>query len=228
MKSFDPRWAALAARAFTSGGNHTIGLRKGKQTWCAQIEPVGRSYDNALVDLSTLVMISEGTGSVSQIHAVTGKTSIGVDRDGNGIEEITACFAKDDLRLLFADVRGTTSVPVTFEAVLVTGGQFRASMDVGITAGGGALAASLSPNPFNPSATLSFVTVGPGLVRASLYDVSGRLVRTLLTENFAPAGYHEVAVDGRDGQGRPLSSGVYFYRIETPEETVSGTAMVLK
>jgi len=215
-------------RAFTATGNATIGLHKGKPTWCVQIEPVGRAYTNALVDLSTLVMKSAGTGSVDEISAQTGKTVIGADRDGNGIEEITACFSKTDLRLLFGNLRGTSSVPVTLEGGVVTGGRFRASIDVAVAAGGGGLAATVSPNPLNPSATLSFATERSGFLRASLFDVSGRLVRTLLSRPGAPPGYYSVTLDGRDERGVALPSGVYFYRVESAGETVSGAATILK
>jgi len=220
--------AIFTARAFTATGNSTIRPAKGKPTWCVQIEPVGRAYQNALVDLSTLVMKSPGTGSVDQISALPGKTVIGADRDGNGIEEITACFSRADLGPLFSSLKGTTSVPVTIEGVVVTGGRFRASLDVSVAAGGGGLAATVSPNPLNPSATLTFVTERTGSLRASLFDVSGRLVKALLRLPGAPPGYYTVTLDGRDGRGAALPSGVYFYKVESAGETASGTATILK
>ncbi len=220
--------AIFTARAFTTSANGLIRLTKGKPTWCLQVEPVGRAYENALVDLSTLVMKSPGTGSVDQISAQSGKTVIGADRDGNGIEEITACFSKVDLRLLFSGLRGTSSVPVTIEGAVVTGGRFRASIDVGVAAGAAGLAAMVSPNPLNPSATLTFVTEKSGPLRATLFDVTGRLVRILMSQPSAPPGYYTVTLDGRDERGAALPSGVYFYKIESAGETSSGTATILK
>ncbi len=215
--------AVFDARAFTVAGNKTIRLAKGKPTWCVQIEPAGFSYDNTLVDLASLEMVSPGTGTVSRISAITGKNSVGVDRDGNGIGEITACFRKEDLQKLFANLHGTSSVPVTFEGAVVTGGTFRAAMDVGVAASGSALAASLSPNPLNPRATLSFITERAGPLRVGLYDVSGRLVKTIVAIDTAEEGLHTVAIDGHG-----LASGMYFYRIEAPEGTSTGTAVILK
>ena len=49
-------------------------------------------------------------------------------------------------------------------------------------------------------------------VEAKLYDVSGRLVRTLAERNF-PAGEHHLTWDGRDDDGRLLARGVYFARV---------------
>ena len=70
------------------------------------------------------------------------------------------------------------------------------------------LAAMVSPNPLNPSATLTFVTAKSGPLRASLFDVTGRLVKTLLRESSAPAGYHSVTLDGRDERGAVPRDGL--------------------
>jgi hypothetical protein len=51
---------------------------------------------------------------------------------------------------------------------------------------------------------------GPAVV--SLYDVSGRLVRTIARGDF-PAGYQAAAWDGRDDRGRGVATGVYFLRV---------------
>ena len=46
-----------------------------------------------------------------------------------------------------------------------------------------------------------------------MFDVAGRLVRTLV-DGQRSAGYHEVMWDGRDGAGRGMASGAYYYRID--------------
>ena len=94
--------------------------------------------------------------------------------------------------------------------------------------GGGELTVSITPNPLHQNATLFFRTSKPGLVRAILYDPSGRLVRILENRPGAPAGNYEVVIDGRDAGGRPLASGVYFFRVETSEGTRVGRAIMLK
>jgi len=216
------------ARAFIEGGSRSIRLSAGKPEWCAQVEPIGRAYSNVAVDLASVVMKSPGTGSVSQIPAILGKTAVGADRDGNGVEEITACFGKSDLRLLFSGIRGSQPVTATIEGRLFTGGVFRASMDLLVTASGGGHAASISPNPLNPEAVLTFVTSTAGPVRVRLFDLRGRLVRSLLDDPSAAAGYHDVRIDGRDASGARLASGLYFYRIESTEGQTVGKFSVLK
>ncbi len=216
------------ARAFTGSGSRSIKLNAGKPLWCVNLEPVGKSYSNLAVDLTSVVMKSEGTGSVGEIHSTGNKTAVGGDSDGNGVEEITACFGKGDLRLLFSNLRGNTTVTVTLEGHLFTGGIFQAQMDVLVAAGGGSLAASIVPNPLNPDAVLTFLTEKTGRVRVDVFDLNGRLVRRLVDEGMLPAGYHDLRISSRDGGRGAMASGVYFFRIETPEGTETGRFTVLK
>jgi len=69
------------------------------------------------------------------------------------------------------------------------------------------------PNPFNPSTSIAFETSGPGRVSLRIYDIKGRLVRTLLDSELS-AGEHITTWDGNDGQGRSCGSGVYFLRLD--------------
>ena len=65
-------------------------------------------------------------------------------------------------------------------------------------------------------------------MQVRLYDVNGRLVRTLLDERSAGAGYHDVRVDGHDAHGENLPSGTYFFRIVSADGTTAGRLTVLK
>ncbi len=70
-----------------------------------------------------------------------------------------------------------------------------------------------TPNPFNPSTTISFdVPASGGEVRLDLYDARGRLVRTLVNGRRDP-GRQEAVWNGRDVAGRRVPSGVYFARL---------------
>ena len=67
------------------------------------------------------------------------------------------------------------------------------------------------PNPFNPSATISFRLAQKGVVELGLYDVRGRQVATLV-QGTLPAGEHRVPLARGAGQ-HSLASGVYFVRL---------------
>jgi len=84
------------------------------------------------------------------------------------------------------------------------------------------------PNPFNPTTTITYdVAAGGARVSIAVFDASGRLVRTLLDEH-RPAGTQAVDWDGRDSSGRPVSSGVYFYRMTSGSFSESKRMVLLK
>ncbi|HEX7574492.1 MAG TPA: T9SS type A sorting domain-containing protein [Bacteroidota bacterium] len=65
------------------------------------------------------------------------------------------------------------------------------------------------PNPFNPSTLIRYQLAGAGPVRLTVYDILGREVATL-ADGMQQPGTHEARFDGGG-----LSSGVYFYRLQT-------------
>lgn len=75
------------------------------------------------------------------------------------------------------------------------------------------IALSNRPNPFSLETSIRYGLPASAPVRLAIYDVSGRLVRTLLDGDHRPAGAHEVAWNGRDERGMPAAAGVYFARI---------------
>ncbi|MBM3307593.1 MAG: S8 family serine peptidase [Candidatus Eisenbacteria bacterium] len=83
--------------------------------------------------------------------------------------------------------------------------------------------ASLSqnlPNPFRGGTGIEYGLPVESAVLLRVYSVGGRLVRVLV-DGRQPAGRWTVAWDGRDDAGAPVSSGVYFYRLETDGRTVA-------
>ncbi len=88
------------------------------------------------------------------------------------------------------------------------------------------------PNPFNPSTTLKFripAKHGSKSVRTVLriYDILGRLVRTVVDEELAP-GFYARQWDGLNNDGMRTSSGVYFYRIRAGDFTETKKMMMIK
>ncbi|MFH2053237.1 MAG: S8 family serine peptidase [bacterium] len=68
------------------------------------------------------------------------------------------------------------------------------------------------PNPFNPRTTIMFDLPDAGMTRLAVYDLRGRLVRTLVSRAMT-AGRHQVIWNGDDDHGQTVASGVYYYRI---------------
>jgi len=68
------------------------------------------------------------------------------------------------------------------------------------------------PNPFNPSTTISFTQPEKSHTNLSIYNVEGKLVRTLYDDTL-DQGFRRIRWSGTDGHGNTVSSGVYFYRL---------------
>jgi photosystem II stability/assembly factor-like uncharacterized protein len=87
------------------------------------------------------------------------------------------------------------------------------------------------PNPFNPSTKIKFEIPGQArndntLVSLKVYDVLGNEVATLINEEI-PVGEYEVEFNGHSGEGRDLSSGIYFYQLRVMgPETSSGQGLI--
>lgn len=84
-----------------------------------------------------------------------------------------------------------------------------------------------SPNPFRESATIAYSVPAAGRVRIAVYDVAGRLVRTVVDDD-VEAGLHATQWDGRDRSGTAVASGVYFCRIEACGTSDTRSIVVLK
>jgi hypothetical protein len=83
------------------------------------------------------------------------------------------------------------------------------------------------PNPFNPTTLIRFELPARARVRLHVYDVGGRLVRTLV-DGELQQGLQEIPWNGRDDRGVNVASGVYFYRLETPRAVVSRKMVLLR
>jgi len=210
------------ARAFAES-NAPAG---GKPTTCMRLEPVAASFRSQDVDLGSITLSPENGGG--SIQAVTTKTAVISDTDGNGISEVPACFSKSDLAGLFPAENGRQTVSAHLEGALVDGRRFCSSVSFDVIGTGKKLTASLTPNPLNPSGILRLTTSRDGFVRVRMFDLQGRVVRVLEDRAMVPAGAHDVRIDGRNTAGQTLASGVYFYEVETSEGSLKGRITVLK
>jgi len=83
------------------------------------------------------------------------------------------------------------------------------------------------PNPFNPLTDVEFTLGRDAQTSLKVYDVHGRLVRTLVNSYLA-AGRRKVTWDGRDDEGRVVASGTYFLRLQGGATYLSRTITLLK
>ncbi len=87
--------------------------------------------------------------------------------------------------------------------------------------------AGAAPNPMREKGTLRFDLPTPQRVRLELFDVNGRLVRSLVDETLGP-GRHAVTWDARDESGAPVGAGLYWARFQAAGKTFSKRITVLR
>jgi enterochelin esterase-like enzyme len=83
------------------------------------------------------------------------------------------------------------------------------------------------PNPFNPQTTVSFWLPHSAWTSVSVYDLTGRQVITLASQQF-DAGRQTLTWTGRDSGGCAVPSGTYIVRLETEERVESRKVMLVR
>ncbi|HNX38918.1 MAG TPA: T9SS type A sorting domain-containing protein, partial [Candidatus Cloacimonadota bacterium] len=86
---------------------------------------------------------------------------------------------------------------------------------------------SIYPNPFNPSAFISYGLATPSEVSISIYNNRGQMIRTIKN---CPStiGNHRIEWNGQDDNGKDCSSGVYIFRMNAGSQTFSQRAILVK
>jgi hypothetical protein len=83
------------------------------------------------------------------------------------------------------------------------------------------------PNPFNPTTSISFFLPDRAHVDLSIFDVSGRRVRALVNRT-VESGRHAITWDGRNGAGRSVGSGIYYYRLVSGKRVLTRKMVVMR
>ncbi|MBN1290495.1 MAG: T9SS type A sorting domain-containing protein, partial [Candidatus Latescibacteria bacterium] len=83
------------------------------------------------------------------------------------------------------------------------------------------------PNPFNPSTTIEFTLPESGFATVTIYSLAGQKIREL-TADFLPAGTHTLLWDGKDTNGREVSSGIYITRMQAGNHTATGRMVLVR
>lgn len=145
------------------------------------------------------------------IPMVGGQTLASVLPGGSG-----SCAGHDDL-----DVGPDGETPgwwvyLNFRAVNVSLVSTSAGEEPAPTASAGLRLEPGVPNPFRSQTLFRFAVPRPGPVRLRIVDVAGRLVRDLVDSPVAE-GVHTATWTGRDRDGRAVTPGIYFVRLDTPD-----------
>jgi hypothetical protein len=223
---------------------------------CFRVEPVNSSFDMRNVTLSS-VTLHWGGQSITALAGKTHLSCEDDEDDGDCDEcdgegdgddddgewhdgacdtldcddaSLHACFAIADVQGLFGDAPLPGSfADATVSGSLSTGETFAATVGAKFAGNNGkhGLHSKVRPNPINPSTVVSFSLSQPGRVRILIYDLQGRLVKTLLDEN-RNVGDQSVMWNGSSSRSSTVPSGVYFVHIQAPEGKEVQRVTVLK
>ena len=83
------------------------------------------------------------------------------------------------------------------------------------------------PNPFNPETNISFSMKEACDVELTIYNIKGKKVKTLL-KDYREADYYTLTWNGKDDSGKPVASGVYFYKMKTNKYAATKKMILMK
>ncbi|MCK4776282.1 MAG: T9SS type A sorting domain-containing protein, partial [Candidatus Krumholzibacteria bacterium] len=219
-------------------GNDAAKLKKGGVMPAALVG--GLCFDVSNVDLSTLLLkgVPPLKSSYEDVTQPAGGGECACTTDGpDGYVDLTLKFSRQDIAAVLGNVANGDVVTLTLTGSLLDGTPFEAADCVTVlakdpepfTESNQVVLYPAVPNPFNPETTIRYELKERGHVSLAVYNVAGKLVRTLVDEVKPPlAGGYSVAWDGRTNAGNPVPSGVYFYRLVTQNFMQTRKMILLK
>ena len=134
------------------------------------------------------------------------------------------------------EISGDRACVVVLEPGIINGFQIFYSTDttssvedpiVAVAGKAGFQLAANVPNPVTNTTEIAFTTPTRSDVRLEVFDVNGKLVKTLLSRS-VPAGRQSVPWDGTDNRGRKAASGTYTYRLTSGTTVISRTMILTR
>lgn len=185
-------------------------------------------FDVADIDVAT-VTINDVVSAEMEPTDIT-------DYDTDGIPDLMVKFSRQDLIAIIDEIG---EIEVTISGMV--GGQMFTGVETlrvlgktakKIASGDGLITGMVTVNPpgvftSGSDAEIQYSLPEAGFARLTVFDVTGRVVTTLV-EEMSAAGTFCVSWDGRDQFGAKVASGVYFANLETSKEVVTGKIMVVR
>ena len=152
------------------------------------------------------------------IEELTNSTPLGIDIDTT--PENTMLYTESQGWLNFSElaISGTPVFRLTFQ-----GDSIICQIDEIPSIPGAFILKQNYPNPFNPQTSIPFTLSESGNVSLKLYSLTGQLVANLANRTWMKAGSHSILFNGK-----LLSSGIYIYRLEFNNKSISKKCILLK
>jgi hypothetical protein len=143
--------------------------------------------------------------------ALTGQGSTTSETDYQFLDKSVVAGKTYVYRLSDVDYRGNVSRHKRVSIVVRDHGQDQHPASFKVT--------SIYPNPFNPGTTLSYTLNQEAQVSVSILDLTGRVVTRLVHQKSHHAGAYTLYWDGSSDSGEKLSSGIFFMKIQSLEQS---------
>ena len=176
----------------------------------------------ALVDVVSCTDVygnlSDWTGLLAPFAGMEGNLEVDpgfCDEVGYGLEATSPCAAENSAECGLMGARGVECAGAG-EVAEVPGPAAEARI------------VGAFPNPFNPRTTLVYELPVGATVDMRIYDLKGRLVRSLVARETKTAGTHRIVWDGRDDRDQALATGVYLWRLQAGEFRESARMTLMK
>jgi hypothetical protein len=222
------RWPSLASDG--SGGAIITWSddRSGSfyDTYAQRVDAAGHTVVATLLQNYAATFLESGIALTWTLSEIDKGAEFFVERstasNGAFIELSSNTLTRDDLSFSFIDGTWEPNVTYWYRVQYSTGSDRKMLFESGPVATP-AMPLTLhqnNPNPFNPSTEIRYCLPKKCSVYLDVYDVTGVLVARL-SEGHQNQGSHTVSWDGRDRNGRQMSSGVYFYRLKAGKTEIS-------
>jgi hypothetical protein len=210
-------------------------------TFWASNELSGRSVDN-LAPTAPLFLIAQRTGNYvhlrwNRVHAPDLRNYSVYRKTSAGVTPVPVNFLSNATDTVLTDTTPPASaVYYIVVATDVHANQSPSSNEAALGAATGVgnlppitelMVLQNQPNPFTVATELSIGLPAPSDVNIDVFDVAGRKVSTIAVKH-AAAGWQKMSFSGRDSEGRPLSSGVYFYRVHANGTTLTRKMVITR
>jgi hypothetical protein len=153
------------------------------------------------------------------------------DLDGDGYYELVSGYSNGVLVVKLRKALGSLDAWTVYRGSLSRQGSFGASGFVSSSdevAIADVMLMANYPNPFNPETTISFLLPKTEKnVMLSIFNSKGQKVQTL-HQGQLDKGTHSFVFSGKDNKGKSISSGIYFYRLQTEGKTITRKMLLLK
>jgi len=187
---------------------------------------LGASTANGTIEGT--VTLNGGSGNVEDVEVAAG--SVIVNPDANGDYIITIAPGTYNVT---AELDGYD--PATIEDVVVTEGNATTGIDFTlepIVSSENIIVTNTKlgknyPNPFNPITYIAYSISEIGQVTIEVYNLKGQLVKTLVNE-FKETGEYSINWNGTDKTSKPVSSGVYLYKMKSGNYTTTRKMILMK